>query len=351
MKRSTWILQQVHTVRRLSSTDGTLTVAATVVDGEVASAQVNGHEFPKTRVQMSADTVELLAEDGTVFKSLNIQSATPDALIPFGALAVEISPVGGPAGAKGVIVPLAGAGVWQPIAGHPGRFEATIADDAGTAVLRLTRAYPPAEQSLEIGLAQKVENLSSAPLSVRWYEAGPTDLPQDAMGYGGDKRRVRFGYLLSPQKDPTRAQVQSSEYLTPRASVLDKREPVPGADGKPLTDAAGQPLVSFKDKVQWPNTKSIDNAYELVWVGATDRYFGVAVHPINLASPTGKVLDWAEKVERVVLDGGAGFEIMALRLQSRTVTLAARASQGRRTCRTGFSPGRWTGATSARTRC
>ena len=46
-------LQQVHTVRRLSSTDGTLTVAATVVDGEVASAQVNGHEFPKTRVQIT----------------------------------------------------------------------------------------------------------------------------------------------------------------------------------------------------------------------------------------------------------------------------------------------------------
>ena len=176
-------------------------------------------------------------------------------------------------------------------------------------VLRLTREYSLAEHSLEIGLAQKVENLSGALLSVRWYEAGLTDLPQDAMGYGGDKRRVRFGYLLSPQKDPTRAQVQSSEYLTPRASVLDKRAGAGGgwqaADGR----RSASRWCHSRTRCSGPTPSRL--IMRMSWYGSDKPLFGVAVHPINLASPTGKVLDWAEKVERVVLDGGAGFEIVA----------------------------------------
>jgi YidC/Oxa1 family membrane protein insertase len=318
--------QQAHSVQRLTDSDNAATTGVLLIDGQVAMVQVNGAVLPTSRARVTQSAVEVLADDGSVFRSLSLQSSAPNVLVPFAALAIEITQPGVP----GVIVPLAGPNIWQPATDRPGRFEATIADDSGAPALRLTREYTLAPSYPDIVLSQQVTNLSAQALSVKFYETGPVDLPQDAIGYGGDKRRLRFGYLLPSTKDPARATVLSSDFLMPRMAALDKREPLMGPDGKPLLDATGQPLVGFKDKALWPNERSRENGYDLTWAGLTNRYFGVAAHPVfdPKATSPNKTLDWVEGVSRVVLDGGVGSEIMALRLESKQRTLAPAGKPG-----------------------
>jgi len=197
--------------------------------------------------------------------------------------------------------------------------------DGSTPVLRVRRRFELRQASASLSVHQTVENLSGSPLSVRWFQVGPVDMHLDDAGYGGEKRRVRFGYLLSPEMDPTRSVVVSDSLILPRAKVLGSRTPVKLPDGRDATDASGAVLSSYGEVTQWPNKESTESKYALTWVGVTNRYFGAAVHPLvdPAAKSPDKTLAWVGQVTRIVLDPGqAGQEVMALRLDSHPLPLA-----------------------------
>lgn len=228
-------------------------------------------------------------------------------MAPLAALAVEVTPAGGTArmvnlGSGGA------ASVWTPT-GTPGEFYSTIVDEKDVPVLRVERAWSLTKGSHTLSLRQRVVNLTGASMTVRLYQAGPVDLQADVGGYGGDKRRVRFGYLLSAKVDPARNAVVSDDFMLDRAKALGERESSGG----------------FGEKAYWPNPTSTGEGFDLAWVGMTNRYYGAAVYPaIDPGSPKiDKRLAWVQGVDRIVLDGGAGQEHLGVRLASVPTTLAA----------------------------
>lgn len=239
--------------------------------------------------------------------------ARSPALVPMALLGVEIN---------GVYVDLlraAGGRIWRPVEGTPGAFEAFIRGAQGGRIARVYRRYEPIPGGVTLRLTQRVENLTDAPMKIRWFQLGPVDLDPDEAGYVGDKRRVRFGYLLSPGADPARQSVTASDFLTDRVSVL----------GTP--DAQGRHPFSLP---QWPNAVGVKQGYELVWAGLTNRYFGVAVFPLiepAAGAPADKAWRWVGGVERLVVDGmpqkvGPAAPVMALRLSSVPLDVPAHAS-------------------------
>lgn len=185
---------------------------------------------------------------------------------------------------------LRGVPVWRQVSAQPdaAEFEAVIEDAAGQVVARVVRRYQVAAHSYVIRVHQHVENLAPVPLRVRWQQFGPVELPRDDVAYGGDQRRVRFGYLLDPRTQGRDPAVSASDFLWGHAKALGPQE----AHGL-------HPTVH----VLWPNDVSIRNGYRLVWLGFTNRYFGSAMVPLlpPHAGPDDKVFTLAETVERVLL--------------------------------------------------
>lgn len=247
-------------------------------------------------------------------------------MTPFAALAIEITPQG-PTPQTPQVIELAGsaaAPLWTPIQGQgQGAFEAFIEDSSGSPVLRLERKYVLSPNSNDIRLLQRAENLTSTPLTIRWFQFGPVDLPPDIAGYGGEKRHLRFGFLFPTERDPSRFVVTQSGLDKARPDVLEKRYAVPSIQG--------QSILAYRDYTLWPNPESTEGKYEPTWVAFTNRYFGVSVHslytptivpgqkPMGGASP----IPWLGQVDRVVLDGGDTKEVIGLRLISRPIALAA----------------------------
>jgi YidC/Oxa1 family membrane protein insertase len=233
-------------------------------------------------------------------------------LTPFASLWAEVD---------GAIVFLGGEGAWRELS--PGVFRSVIEDATGAEVLRLTRAYVLTEGSRDVLLSQRVENVSGTPRNIRLVGFGPADLPADAVTYGGDKRRLRFGYLFKPELDPGRDVVVASKFLTPRADVLGPRQSGVTAVN-PLT---GQSFTPYEPTRQvWPNTISQDAQYTLAWAGLTSRYFAVAVHGVidpDAADPV-KTFDTVEKIDRVVLQAPTQPDdgVIALQLHSPVTALA-----------------------------
>ena len=231
-------------------------------------------------------------------------------LAPFAALAVEVT-IGGQA----QIVPLAGGPgaqrVWRAVEGQPqGVFEAVIVNDAGERVLRIERRYSVGNGSHELTLRQRVENLAGVPMTVRWYQLAQVDPPDDAGSYGGDRRAVRFGYILPADRDPTRATVLSDTHDMMREKIRGERL-------METNQATGISRTFFRDWSLWPTPKSVEQRHELAWVSFSNRYFGVAAHALfDPATAGGRTLSWVSNVDRVVLDGGPGYEVMGLRLTS-----------------------------------
>jgi YidC/Oxa1 family membrane protein insertase len=213
--------------------------------------------------------------------------------VPFAALAIRI---GDPASGESATVGLAGEGVWRPVAGTRGVFEAFIDDAAGDPLLRLERRYELLPDTFRITLARRTENLTARDLVVTWYEAGPIDLPEPVTRYGGDKRRVRFGYLLSPEAQSGSDFVTADRDLTGRAKVLGGRDP----------DDAGYERWAPEAPL-WPSPKSAKEGRRLVWSAFTGRYFAVALHPLFDPSGVGaggdgKVFGGVEQIDRLVLN-------------------------------------------------
>ncbi len=176
--------------------------------------------------------------------------------------------------------------VWrQPDAARPGEFEAVIVNDKGEGVVRVSRRYGLAANSYSLDLIQSATNLTATPLKLRWYQLGPIDLPPESSAYGGDKRRVRFGYLHNTTADPSRRIVLSNEFLQDHMAVLGSNK-------------TGNYEPSIK---LWPNEKSASSQYELVWTALTSRYFSVAMHRAGDPSTQTLPLPNYTTVDRVVL--------------------------------------------------
>ncbi len=213
-----------------------------------------------------------------------------------------------------------GAPVWRQLA--PGSFEAFVVDGEGRKVVRVQRTYELAAGSFDVLVHQKVENLSGGALTIRWLQYGPVDLVQDAVAYGGDKRRVRFGYLLKPAAQGTDPTVLGSDYVWPRS---DKRVLGPA-------DANG---VFATVKAIWPNDSSTASGFRPVWMGLTNRYFGVAIHPLlpSSSAPDAKVNELLDTADRVLLhqwiDAGGTKKydpVVILRTKSEPIAVAAGAT-------------------------
>ncbi len=218
-------------------------------------------------------------------------------------------------------VPVTGspdAPVWRQTSHSPSSstFTATIVDDTDTPVLRLTRTYTLVPGKYEIFLDQHVENLSGRPLDVTWRQFGPVDMRQESSGYGGEQRRVRFGYLVDAQLDPSRQFVSADDFYWRRASGK-----VTGSRDKTVAkvpDAAGKLRSPYKPLYTiWPNERSVEREYDLVWSALTNRYFGVAVFPtLDPENPApDKRLENVRTIDRLFLNAvdGSG---MALRYTS-----------------------------------
>ncbi|MFZ4574000.1 MAG: YidC/Oxa1 family insertase periplasmic-domain containing protein [Phycisphaerales bacterium] len=228
----------------------------------------------------------------------------PQVTTPFAALWIE---VGAPGSAQRQRVTLfydAAGLIWRAVPGKPaGTFEAFVDDGANAPVLRIERTVELTPGAYEIVLRQTVENLSAAPLEVVWAQLGPVDLPQDSASYGGDKRRVRFGYLLPPSYDPKRQSVVSDAYSLARAKLLG--------------------TTALAESPQWPTEKSAAAQHELSWVGLTNRYYATAVYPVfdPAAAKPDKAFGWVDRITRDWL-GPAGGEVVGLRLYSKPRAIA-----------------------------
>lgn len=225
----------------------------------------------------------------------SIETATSKvSAAPFGMTFAQISTPGAAAPLATVNLYWDAAGpLWRQTApDKPGSFEAQIVNSAGTPVIRLERTYRLAAGRHDVLIDQRITNLTQVPLVIQLSQFGPSDLPNDSMGYGGDKRRVRFGYLLKPAADPARQSVMAADFVIPRDKEL-------GAINK--TTGVYEPT-----RRSWPREESIKNGYELVWAGLTNRYFGVAVYPpLNVAAgPVDKSFRQVHEITRLVLDPG-----------------------------------------------
>jgi YidC/Oxa1 family membrane protein insertase len=148
--------------------------------------------------------------------------------------------------------------VWSEVS--PGRFRSRVRDAAGTPLLEVERAFVVGEGPVEgyrIRLEQRVRNLVDRPLRVRWEQYGPGDLERDQDSYI-ETRRLHFGYLLPPDRDPAQATVITGGQMLERKTVLDQTR-------------AG-------DTSLWPNRDSEKGRYSAAWFGSTNRYFSLAVY-------------------------------------------------------------------------
>jgi YidC/Oxa1 family membrane protein insertase len=194
----------------------------------------------------------------------------------------------------------------------PASFTAEIGDAGGSTALRITRSYSIAKDSRQLLLTQKIDNVGGQGVNVRWYQMGPVDLPKDAATYIGEKRRLRFGYLLSPAYDPTQSFVQSRDFVIDHPSAL-------GTFGPQGYDT---------ELTHWPNPTSRENSYALSWIGLTNRYFGIALHAAGAAnSLPARKFSSIDSVDRLVLlrpilPDGQRDDVMALRTTSPTYVVA-----------------------------
>ncbi|MFN7438621.1 MAG: YidC/Oxa1 family membrane protein insertase [Phycisphaerales bacterium] len=235
-------------------------------------------------------------------------------IVPFAMAAVVID---------GQTIPLAAPGIFRQTA--PGQFIAEVEDDQARAIARIERQFSIAPERYDIILTQKFVNLTDRALSVQWIQFGPADLPIKGIGYGGDVRRVRMGYLEPDTINPGGDFVSSSRYTIPHATVLDK----------PM-DAFG---ISWAPHTLWPEPKGIAEGVKLSWVALTNRFFAVALHPLpDRQAPRAdnrpdKSLALFPTIDRVVLGRGGPDatelnkqSVMILRLSSTVMTVPPSAS-------------------------
>ncbi len=221
----------------------------------------------------------------------------------------------------------AGVTLWRQTG--PGAFEAVIversAEGTEREVARITRTYVLRPKSYEFTIEQRFSNESGRVMNVSWSQYGPTDLPLGVIRYGGDVRRVRFGYVLPAKSDPDQI-VLGKQYRLAHAGALEKATTSP-------TGAMVWPPTTL-----WPDDDSKEQQLTLAWAGMTSRYFAMAMHPVpapgvDLAKPAGasKGFSIVERVDRLAIPapydpnatGHTSPGVMILRVTSPKMTVAA----------------------------
>lgn len=179
-----------------------------------------------------------------------------------------------------------GEPVWRNLGGA-GSFEAVIEDEGGNGIVRVVRTVSVKSNSHDVQIRQRAENVSGSPVDIAWVHSGPVSLDPDSGGYGGDKRRLRIGYWLNAKAQAGDTAVLSDRYTTPFSSLVQ------------ITKESG--AYGFRTTRDiWPNKKSDESGDRLVWLGLTDRYFGVAMHPV--VDPSGA--DRLMRVSRITRVAG-----------------------------------------------
>ncbi|RMH13579.1 MAG: membrane protein insertase YidC [Planctomycetota bacterium] len=162
--------------------------------------------------------------------------------------------------------------------GRVGELEAVIVDEHDTPVLRIERTIALEPGSHDIAITQRAVNLTDRDLQIRWIHSGPMSFQSDTGGYGGDKRRARFGYWLDPKAQASDPAVSSNELVMPMQTLVGVEK-----------NSAGVPFIPVSKQI-WPNRLSEKKGLRPVWFGITGRYFGVAVHPLADPNSTNKVM-------------------------------------------------------------
>jgi YidC/Oxa1 family membrane protein insertase len=261
--------------------------------------------------------VELQAQ-----QSVQRQGRSSLTAVPFAALAITVSDNTPDGTSNSSTIGLAAPGTWRAVGDTPGHFEAFIDDADGNPVLRLDRRYSLTPGTFRITIDRTIENLTDRELTVAWQSAGPIDLPMPVTRYGGDKRRVRFGYLFNEKTQAGFETVTADGELMGRGTALGKHGP----------DEAG--YEGWKPTAPlWPNKKIAKDDQRLVWCAFTDRYFGVAVHPIYdpaTPGPNGenKIFEDVSTIDRLVLNPylprkEADSTVMIMRVNATPETIAA----------------------------
>ncbi|MBX3354130.1 MAG: membrane protein insertase YidC [Phycisphaeraceae bacterium] len=179
--------------------------------------------------------------------------------------------------------------VWGQVS--PGVFATEIVDlDDGTLVARIERRFEVTGAvdgfgaGYNLRLLHRIENHTGAEVPVRLSQCGPGDLTLETALFM-DTRRFQFGYLYSPQRDPSRQAVIVHGATEERSEVLSRID-------------AGNNLL-------WPTPAQREAGYEISWYGTTNRYFALAVHaPLEPPQQTSKSL--AHAVEQVLVTASPG---------------------------------------------
>tara|TARA_R110002073_G_scaffold147687_2_gene300636 strand:+ start:80143 stop:82236 length:2094 start_codon:yes stop_codon:yes gene_type:complete len=157
--------------------------------------------------------------------------------------------------------------VWAQLS--PGVFETTVVDAQGTPVAKVTRRYKMRETAHAFTITQSIENLSSETHTFRFLPTAMVDMPKAKNGYAGDRRRVRYGTLRSPEQQGNSIKVNVDEKLANRSKLL----------GSKIKDANGNKHYE-EAKVVWPTESTIEKGSRLSWIAFSDRYFSVVLHPM-----------------------------------------------------------------------
>lgn len=204
------------------------------------------------------DTARARHEPGAQVNHYQLQSqatAGGVALVSLAASSIEIN------GQAIGLFSAQGRPVWRETA--PGQFVAEIVDSTTDATaIRITREYTLAPGSYTLAVRQRIENLTAAPVSIRWFQFGPVDLAEDPNANNTPTRRIRFGYLLDQRTDPSQSIIRADSRLTDHNKVL-----------KDIQNSGGAASLL------WPNAAKFKDAGRLTWVAQTSRYFAFAVHP------------------------------------------------------------------------
>lgn len=178
--------------------------------------------------------------------------------------------------------------VWSSSA--PGVFETEIHDADGRPMVRIHREISLAEAAFGVAVHQRVENLSSDDLTIRWIQYGPTDLRPDRSRYI-DIRRFHFGYLLPPLRDPGQLSVITDGQMLERSQVIK--------------------AVSNGATSLWPTAETTQQQLALSWFGTTNRYFGFALHdPAETVARTRSIEESVESVHAIVGNQTDGTQII-----------------------------------------
>ncbi len=213
---------------------------------------------------------------------------------------------------NGFVVDLISPDAWSETS--PGVFESVVLDEHDRRIASVTRRYHLLA-GYDITVEQRIRNISDGPLDVRWNQFGPVDLPEDVTSYI-PRRRFHFGYLPDPVGRPALVLADDSKVME-RSSLIKQYS---------RSMSAVNPALALEQRTLWPTAETRAAGHGLSWFGATNRYFGLAVHPpLGRDAPVAYSLEkYLNTVEVGVSNLGVeGMETVYSVMRSPAVALAA----------------------------